>query len=57
MSDDKEHGFTDGEHNSGENIPQSDIDQQPGISGWQGGVQDEVAQNGEAADDDRPAVE
>ncbi len=54
MSDEKEHNFTEGEHNSGENISQSDIDAQPGISGWQGGVADET--DGTEADPDEPAV-
>jgi hypothetical protein len=54
MSDDKDYGFTDGEHNSGEHISEADK-AQPGISGWQGGVQDET--DVEATDDDRPAVE
>ncbi len=55
MSDDKDHGFTEGEHNSGENISQSDINAQPGISGWQGGVADET--DGTETDPDEPAVQ
>jgi hypothetical protein len=55
MSDDKDFGFTDAEHNSGENIPQADIDQQPGISGWQGAVADQ--EDGTDTDPDKPAVE
>jgi hypothetical protein len=54
MSDDKDHGFTEGEHNSGENVSQGDINEQPGISGWQGGVADET--DGTETDPDEPAV-
>lgn len=54
MNDDKDHGFTQGETNSGENISQADIDAQPGISGWQGGVADET--DGTETDPDEPAV-
>jgi hypothetical protein len=55
MSDDKDHGFTDGQHNSGENVAQGDIDDQKGISGWQGGVADQA--DGTDTDPDKPAVE
>jgi hypothetical protein len=55
MSDDKDHGFTDSDHNSGEHVSQADKEQ-PGISGWQGGVQDQPDTDG-TADDDKPAVE
>lgn len=55
MSDEKDHGFTDGEHNSGENVTQADINQQPGISGWQGSVADQA--DGSDTDPDEPAVE
>lgn len=54
MTDDKDHGFADADHNSGENISEADK-QQPGISGWQGGVADQA--DGTETDDDRPAVE
>jgi hypothetical protein len=56
MSDDKDHGFADADHNSGENVPQADLDEQPGISGWQGAVEDQ-AEPGDSDDPDRPAVE
>jgi hypothetical protein len=55
MSDDRDHGFTDAEHNSGENVSQKDIQQQQGISGWQGGVGDQAETID--VDDDEPAVE
>jgi hypothetical protein len=55
MTDDKEHGFAQGQQNSGENVPQADIDEQPGISGWQGGVADQ--EDGTDTDPDKPAVE
>jgi hypothetical protein len=55
MSDDKDHGFTDGEHNSGEEIAEADK-QQPGISGWQGGVPEQADPDGEVPDDE-PAVQ
>jgi hypothetical protein len=55
MTDDKDHGFAEGQHNSGENVEQDDIDQQPGIGGWQGGVADQA--DGSDTDPDEPAVE
>ncbi len=56
MSDEKDYGFTGAETNSGEEISEADK-AQPGISGWQGGVQDQSDTDGEETDDDRPAVE
>ncbi|MFC0681349.1 hypothetical protein ACFFGH_26255 [Lysobacter korlensis] len=56
MSDDKDYGFAAGEHNSGEYVSEADK-AQPGISGWQGGVQDQSETDGEAVDEDEPAVE
>ncbi len=55
MSDDKDHGFADAEHNSGEEIAEADK-QQPGISGWQGGVP-EQADPEHDQNPDEPAVE
>ena len=55
MSDDKDHGFSGGEHNSGEEISEADK-QQPGISGWQGGVP-EQADPERDTNPDEPAVE
>jgi hypothetical protein len=43
-----------GAASSGEEFSEADK-AQPGISGWQGGVQDDT--NGEAADENEPAVE
>jgi hypothetical protein len=54
MSDDKDYGFTGAEANSGEEISEADK-AQPGISGWQGGVQDQ--EDGEATEENEPAVE
>ena len=56
MSDDKDYGFTGAEANSGEEISEADK-AQPGISGWQGGVQDQGDTDGDAVADDEPAVQ
>ena len=57
MSDRDKHGFTDGEHNSGEHVSEHDIAQQDGISGWQGGVDEQATANADADDPDEPPVE
>ncbi len=56
MSDDKDYGFSDADHNSGEHVSEADK-AQPGISGWQGGVQDQPDTDGDATDEDEPAIQ